>query len=114
MAEVRAALVFTRSAALEEYGEFPDLHYYVLEDRNPSALRLLSDRENRLAIGDGLANLAIECDRYDHPAKRLAGPQAPRIPTLPLERVRADPEPRVERRARLLRVNRIAVESPLA
>jgi hypothetical protein len=71
--EIRAALVFTRSAALEEYGGFPDLHYYILEDRNPSALRLLSDRENRLAIGDGLANLAIECDRYDHPAKRLAG-----------------------------------------
>jgi hypothetical protein len=73
VAEIRTALVFTRSAALEEYGGFPDLHYYILEDRNPSALRLLSDRENRLAIGDGLANLATECERYDHPAKRLAG-----------------------------------------
>jgi hypothetical protein len=73
VAEVREALVFTRSVALEEYGGFPDLHYYVMEDRNPSALNLLSDRENRLAVGDDLANLANECDRYSHPAKRFAG-----------------------------------------
>lgn len=43
MAEVRSALVFSRSAALAEYGGFPDLHYYVMEGRHPSALALLSD-----------------------------------------------------------------------
>lgn len=73
VAEVRAALVFTRSVALEQYGGFPDLHYYIMENRNPSALNLLSDRENRLAVGEGLANLATECDGYSHPAKRSAG-----------------------------------------
>lgn len=73
VAEVRAALVFTRSAALEEYGGFPDLHYYILEGRNPGALQLLSDRGNRLAVGDGLANLATECERDSGPAKRSAG-----------------------------------------
>jgi hypothetical protein len=73
VAEVRAALVFTRSAALEAYGAFPDLHYYVMEGRNPSALRLLSDRENRLAVGEALANLASECERDSNPARRSAG-----------------------------------------
>ena len=73
VAQVRAALVFTRSAALEEYGGFPDLHYYIMEDRNPGALQLLSDRERRLAVGDSLANLANECDRDPSPAKRSAG-----------------------------------------
>ena len=73
VAEVRAALVFTRSAAPEEYGCFPDLHYYIMEGRTPSALQLLSDREKRLAIGDELANLASECDRDSDPAKRSAG-----------------------------------------
>ena len=73
VAEVRAALIFARSAAPEEYGCFPDLHYYILEGRTPSALQLLSDREKRLAIGDGLANLASECDRDSDPAKRSAG-----------------------------------------
>jgi len=72
VAEVRAALVFTRSAALEEYGGFPDLHYYIMEDRHPSALQLLSERDNRLAIGDALANLASACDRDSDPAKRSA------------------------------------------
>jgi hypothetical protein len=73
VAEVRSALVFTRSAALEEYGGFPGLHYYSMEGRNPGALQLLSDRENRMAVGDGLANLASECDRDSDPAKRSAG-----------------------------------------
>ncbi len=71
--EVRAALVFTRSAALEEYGGFPDLHYYIMEGRNPGALQLLGNRERRLAVGDSLANLANECDRDASPAKRSAG-----------------------------------------
>jgi len=73
VAEVRAALVFTRSAALEEYGGFTDLHYYIMEGRNPDALQLLGDRENRLAVGDDLANLASRCDRHSDPAKRSAG-----------------------------------------
>jgi hypothetical protein len=73
VADVRAALVFTRSAALEEYGGFTDLHYYIMEGRNPGALQLLGDRENRLAVGDDLANLASRCDRHSDPAKRSAG-----------------------------------------
>ena len=63
VAQVRAALVFTRSGALAEYGGSPDLHYYVMEGRNPSALALLSDRETRLSVGEELANLASRCDR---------------------------------------------------
>jgi hypothetical protein len=63
VAQVRSALVFTRSGALAEYGGSPDLHYYVMEGRNPSALALLSDRETRLSVGEELANLASRCDR---------------------------------------------------
>ena len=63
VAEVRAALVFTRSSALAEYGGSPDLHYYVMEGRHPSALTLLSDRETRLSVGEEMANLATRCDR---------------------------------------------------
>ena len=63
VAEVRAALVFTRSSALAEYGGSPDLHYYVMEGRNPSAHKLLSERETRLSVGEELANLASRCDR---------------------------------------------------
>ncbi len=63
VAQVRAALVFTRSSALAEYGGSPDLHYYVMEGRNPSAHKLLSDRETRLSVGEELANLASRCDR---------------------------------------------------
>jgi hypothetical protein len=73
VARVRSALVFSRSAALEEYGGFLDLHYYIMEGRHPSALELLSDRDTRLAVGDSLVNLASECDRSAEPAKRLAG-----------------------------------------
>ena len=63
VAQVRAALVFTRSSALAEYGGSPDLHYYVMEDRHPSALTLLGDRETRLSVGEEMANLATRCDR---------------------------------------------------
>ena len=73
VASVRSALVFSRSAALAEYGGFPDLHYYVMEGRQPSALQLLSDRDTRLAVGDSLHSLARVCDRSDEPAKRSAG-----------------------------------------
>jgi|RhiMetdeSRZDD1v2_1073273.scaffolds.fasta_scaffold23885_7 hypothetical protein len=72
VAAVRSALVFSRSAALAEYGGFPDLHYYVMEGRQPSALQLLSDRDTRLAIGDALNNLASACDRGAQPAKSAA------------------------------------------
>jgi hypothetical protein len=73
VAQVRSALVFSRSAALEEYGGFLDLHYYTMEGRHPSALELLSDGATRSAIGDSLVNLANECERSSEPAKRLAG-----------------------------------------
>ncbi|MFY9551469.1 MAG: hypothetical protein WAU32_09990 [Thermoanaerobaculia bacterium] len=73
VAGVRSALVFSRSAALAEYGGFPNLHYYIMEGRNPSALQLLSDRDTRLAVGDALHNLAAACDRSAEPAKRSAG-----------------------------------------
>lgn len=73
VAQVRSALVFSRSAALTEYGGHLDLHYYVMEGRHPSALELLSDRDTRLAVGDSLGNLAHECDRSAEPAKKLAG-----------------------------------------
>jgi hypothetical protein len=63
VAQVRSALVFTRSGALAEYGGSPELHYFVMEGRNPSALSLLSDRETRLSVGEELANLASRCDR---------------------------------------------------
>ena len=63
VAQVRSALVFTRSGALAEYGGSPDLHYFVMEGRNPSALALLSDRKTRLSVGEELANLASRCDR---------------------------------------------------
>ena len=63
VAQVRSALVFTRSGALAEYGGSPDLHYYLMEGRHPSALTLLSDRETRLSVGEELANLATRCDR---------------------------------------------------
>lgn len=63
VAEVRAALVFARSRALAEYGGSPDLHYYVMEGRHPSALTLLSDHETRLSVGEEMANLATRCDR---------------------------------------------------
>jgi hypothetical protein len=72
VAMVRSALVFSRSAALAEYGGFPGLHYYVMEGRQPSALRLLSDRNIRLAVGDALHSLAAVCDRSADPAKRSA------------------------------------------
>ena len=71
VAEVRAALVYARSGALAEYGGSPDLHYYVMEGRNPSALTLLSDRETRLSIGEELANLASRCDR-GNPVSKVA------------------------------------------
>jgi hypothetical protein len=73
VAAVRSALVFSRSAALAEYGGFPGLHYYVMEGRQPSAFQLLSDRDTRLAVGDDLHNLATACDRGVEPAKRSAG-----------------------------------------
>jgi hypothetical protein len=73
VANLRSALVFSRSAALAEYGGFPDLHYYIMEGRHPSALQLLSDRGTRSAVGEGLENLAGECDRSAEPAKRSAG-----------------------------------------
>jgi hypothetical protein len=73
VARLRSALVFCRSAALAEYGGFPDLHYYIMEGRNPSALHLLSDSDTRSTVGEGLSNLARECDRSDSPAKRSAG-----------------------------------------
>ncbi len=73
VAKVRTALVFSRSAALAEYGGFLDLHYYIMEGRHPSALQLLSDRDTRLAVSDSLVNLANECDRSPEPAKKLAG-----------------------------------------
>jgi len=73
VAAVRSALVFSRSAALAEYGGFPGLHYYVMEGRQPSAFQLLSDRDTRLAVGDALHNLAAACDRGAEPAKRSAG-----------------------------------------
>ena len=73
VAAVRSALVFSRSAALAEYGGFPELHYYVMEGRQPSALQLLSDRDTRLTVGDALINLAAACDRSAQPAKRSAG-----------------------------------------
>ena len=73
VAAVRSALVFSRSAALAEYGGFPGLHYYVMEGRQPSAFQLLSDRDTRLAVGDALHNLATACDRGAEPAKRSAG-----------------------------------------
>jgi hypothetical protein len=63
VAQVRAALVFARSGALAEYGGSPDLHYYVMEGRNPSALELLSDRATRLSVGEELASLAKRCER---------------------------------------------------
>jgi hypothetical protein len=73
VAAVRSALVFSRSAALAEYGGFPELHYYVMEGRQPSALQLLSDRDTRLTVGDALSNLAAACDRSAQPAMRSAG-----------------------------------------
>lgn len=73
VAMVRSALVFSRSAALAEYGGFPSLHYYVMEGRQPSALQLLSDRDTRLAVSDALQSLAAVCDRSAEPAKRSAG-----------------------------------------
>jgi hypothetical protein len=73
VAQVRSALVFSRSAALAEYGGFPDLHYYIMDGRHPSALQLLSDSDTRSAVGEGLANFAAECDRSAEPAKRSAG-----------------------------------------
>jgi hypothetical protein len=73
VAAVRSALVFSRSAALAEYGGFPDLHYYVMEGRQPSALQLLSDRDTRLAVGDALDSFASVCGRSTEPAKRSAG-----------------------------------------
>jgi hypothetical protein len=73
VAKVRSALVFSRSAALAEYGGFPGLHYYVMEGRHPSALELMSDTETRLEVGDSLGNLASECDHSSEPAKRSAG-----------------------------------------
>jgi hypothetical protein len=72
VAAVRSALVFSRSAALAEYGGFPELHYYVMEGRQPSALQLLSDSDTRLTVGDALNNLAAACDRSAQPAKRSA------------------------------------------
>jgi hypothetical protein len=74
VAQVRAALVFTRSSALAEYGGSPDLHYYVMEGRNPSAQKLLSDRETRLSVGEDLASLASRCDR-GNALTRAAGPK---------------------------------------
>jgi hypothetical protein len=73
VAAVRSALVFTRSAALAEYGGFPDLHYYVMEGRQPSALQLLSDSATRLAVGDSLQSLSTLCGRSAEPAKKTAG-----------------------------------------
>ena len=69
VAQVRAALVFARSGALAEYGGSPDLHYYVMEGRHPSALALLSDRDTRMSIGEELANLAKRCDRGNGPSQ---------------------------------------------
>jgi len=73
VAKLRSALVFSRSAALSEYGGFPDLHYYIMEGRRPSALQLLSDGDTRSAVGDNLSNFAGECDRSAESAKRSAG-----------------------------------------
>jgi len=72
VAAVRSALVFSRSTALAEYGGFPELHYYVMEGRQPSALQLLSDRNTRLMVGDALNNLAAACDRSPQSAKSSA------------------------------------------
>jgi hypothetical protein len=72
VAQVRAALVFARSGALAEYGGSPDLHYYVMEGRHPSALALLSNRKTRLSVGEELANLASRCDRGNTVSKAAA------------------------------------------